>query len=305
MKEIKFRAWDKKHQKMFTRDGVPSKDGICVENEFWGHFLSLSTLEVWKIMTRAQNQQDYREKVDFELMQYTGINDKNGREIYEGDIVKIVTNQCVGEKQRTYRRKKLTYPEYADVVSIGAVKWGKTQYPYDKVSVYYVDTENELTYYTYSYQMKSSDPPRTYKTKIKPALEEVKSVEVIGNIHENPELLDVDMSNENEHDYTDEIVCPWCGHSNSDSWEVGDGLQECENCEKSFYVARNIVVTHSTQKVNYGTCKHCGEEDVPIENWHGIIVRYESLCPDCGAKEWIRQLDEYSKVLEEEGADHE
>jgi uncharacterized phage protein (TIGR01671 family) len=122
--------------------------------------------------------------------QYTGKNDKNGREIYEGDIVKIITNECVGEKQRTYRRKKLTYPEYADVVSIGVVKWGKTQYPYDKVSVYYVDTENELTYYTYSYQMKSSDPPRIYKTKIKPALEEVKSVEVIGNIHDNPELLE-------------------------------------------------------------------------------------------------------------------
>jgi hypothetical protein len=40
--------------------------------------------------------------------------------------------------------------------------------------------------------MKSSDPPRIYKTKIKPALEEVKSVEVIGNIHDNPELLEAE-----------------------------------------------------------------------------------------------------------------
>ena len=111
------------------------------------------------------------------------------------------------------------------------------------------------------------------------------------------------MSKEIEHDYTDEIVCPWCGYRYSDSWETDPGLQECKNCEKGFYAERNVEVTYSTQKANYGTCKHCGEEDVPFENWHGIIARYESLCPDCGAKEWKRQLDEYSKVLDEKGAD--
>src|SRR5690606_34146499 len=104
------------------------------------------------------------------------------------------------------------------------------------------------------------------------------------------------MSKEIEHDYTDEIVCPWCGYRYSDSWKVGDGLQECKNCEKSFYVKRYIEVTYSTQKANYGTCEHCGKEDVPVENWHGNITGYESLCPDCGAKEWKRQLDEYKSA---------
>ena len=58
MREIKFRAWDKNNKAMFNEVAI-SKNGKC-----------------------AISQEDI-----FELMQYTGLKDKNGKEIYEGDIV--------------------------------------------------------------------------------------------------------------------------------------------------------------------------------------------------------------------------
>jgi len=106
------------------------------------------------------------------------------------------------------------------------------------------------------------------------------------------------MSNEIDHDYTDEIICPWCGYRHSDSWEIEPGLRECENCEKSFYAERNVEVTYSTQKANYGTCKHCGNGDVPIEDYHSNIGSYKNLCTDCGHKERRRLLMEYSAEIE-------
>lgn len=64
MRTIKFRAWDKEEKVM--RDADDTGDGKA---------LPLNTL-VKSLTTRS-----------FELMQFTGLLDKNGKEIYEGDIV--------------------------------------------------------------------------------------------------------------------------------------------------------------------------------------------------------------------------
>lgn len=79
-REIKFRAWDKKRGKMrFGDDNLQ----IALNGDLWWQFGQ----ETSRIESRYQD--------DFVLMQYTGLKDKNGKEIYEGDILRNVDNPLV------------------------------------------------------------------------------------------------------------------------------------------------------------------------------------------------------------------
>ena len=127
MKEYKFRCWDTENKEMLK---VQELD---FEDTFYGGRLSI----------RTDQYNDYFDIEDMILMQYTGLKDKNGKEIYEGDIVKVFTNKEWRIGKIIYEHSEFTI----DVTNNKDLEYGRTSI-----------IEN-LT-------------------------------EVIGNIYDNPELLE-------------------------------------------------------------------------------------------------------------------
>lgn len=62
-----------------------------------------------------------------------------------------------------------------------------------------------------------------------------------------------------DHSATSDIVCPWCGYEDRDSWEVDDSDEdmECGRCEKHFSMERDVSVTYST----YRFAEECQHEN--------------------------------------------
>lgn len=127
MREIKFRAWSKLLNKMLSHEDLNKTLKNLTKIEYIaGIFLPLNS--------------------DVEVMQYTGLKDSNGNEIYEGDIVKIEDYFC------------------GDLIG---------NIVYDETTAGYVFNKgNERNYF----QMTLDLEDYVYY--------------VIGNIHENKDLLD-------------------------------------------------------------------------------------------------------------------
>jgi len=109
MRQIKFRAWMKHSNKMFSFND-------CIDHGW--------------------NFEDLRDNDVDSFMQFTGLLDKNGKEIYEGDIVAALS------------------------------RIGQVSYHEERAAFIFNDTFNELLFQGIGFD-----------------------AEIIGNIHEHPELI--------------------------------------------------------------------------------------------------------------------
>lgn len=87
MRTIKFRAWDKNNQQW-------------LRNTWFGHFL--------------ENDASIEAPDNVAVMQFTGLLDKNGKEIYEGDIVQNQAHANRVVKQTKYGEYKLFCGEHSN-----------------------------------------------------------------------------------------------------------------------------------------------------------------------------------------------
>ena len=119
----------------------------------------------------------------FELMQYTGVKDKNGKEIYEGDIISY----------KYYRAVKRFWSSLEEIPIIEAeVEAQKNDISFQTSIVIFEDGIFRLEE-PFDLTLKDVSKNEKYqKNGVYRADIETKSwhFEVIGNIHENPELLE-------------------------------------------------------------------------------------------------------------------
>lgn len=123
MREIKFRAWDNYSKSMVYV-------GFSIPNDGW---------------RKIEGDKNF----DLELMQFTGLLDKNGKEIYEGDIVKAF------------------HPtELAEIKVAGEVAWNPESKNYMYAGWYIKPLNKHVV-------LMAGDV----------------EYEIIGNLYENPDLL--------------------------------------------------------------------------------------------------------------------
>jgi uncharacterized phage protein (TIGR01671 family) len=148
MRDIKFRVWDKEYEKMTYFDDE--------DYEYKPPFV----FRLDQVLKKDSNYDDYEDfeyndvTDSVEVMQYTGLKDKNGKEIYEGDIIEFSYDMFVGNFDTFVAKGKVVFKEGAFYVEI---------------------FENERTTKDEAYLLYSIN---------------LDTIEIIGNIYDNPELLE-------------------------------------------------------------------------------------------------------------------
>lgn len=153
MRTFKFRVYDKLTKRMITEENV--YDIIHTEEAIWDmgrageynrcnpyvgdEWHPVSNIERFKLINYFNENSDR-----FELMQYIGLKDKNGTEIFEGDLIKI-------------------YSYYYDEDIVFKIVYSENEAQFEIIGDNLCITFDDV----YDYEC-----------------------EVIGNVYENPELLE-------------------------------------------------------------------------------------------------------------------
>ena len=163
MRNFKFRAWDEQKKVMhydfeFIRSGTEGNDWIVFKSD--KQKLDDKTA-IFHPLENPYFQQQLK------IMQFTGLKDKNGREIYEGDIVSGIKSEQNGRNPYEIKDILRFYYGGFELFSKPLQKftWVNNQELRD---IHWVDTGH------------LSIPDIYWK---------IVDIEIIGNIYENPELL--------------------------------------------------------------------------------------------------------------------
>ena len=155
MREIKFRGFELDlkqwvyggYHKHIKRQICPIGDSL--KEEDIQHLIIVDGFADWNMPRGIQVVTNVDKN---SIGQFTGLKDKNGREVYDGDVVRGFDRPAVIKIGHVHNEKNSIYGVFAEWVKYGLVE------------AQYID--------------------RIYKTDY---------IEVIGNIYENPELLEVEQ----------------------------------------------------------------------------------------------------------------